>query len=43
MKIFLGEFNAKVERGDILKPTTGNENLQEICNDNRVSVVDCVT
>jgi hypothetical protein len=28
MKILLGNFNAKVGRKDIFKPTIGNENLQ---------------
>jgi hypothetical protein len=35
-KIFLGDFNAKVGREDIFKPTVGNESLQEISNDNGV-------
>jgi endonuclease/exonuclease/phosphatase family metal-dependent hydrolase len=39
MKILLGDFNAKVGREDIFKPTTGNENLHEISNDNGVRVV----
>jgi endonuclease/exonuclease/phosphatase family metal-dependent hydrolase len=39
MKILLGDFNAKVGREDIFKPTIGNENLNEISNDNRVRVV----
>jgi hypothetical protein len=30
MKILLGDFNAKVDREDIFKPTIGNENLHEI-------------
>jgi hypothetical protein len=34
MKIMLGEFNAKVGREDILKPTIVNESLHEISNDN---------
>jgi exonuclease III len=33
MKILLGDFNAKVGREDILKPTIGNESLHEISND----------
>jgi hypothetical protein len=33
-KILLGDFNAKVSRKDICKPTTGNESLHEISNDN---------
>jgi hypothetical protein len=28
MKILLGDFNAKVGREDIFKPTVGNESLQ---------------
>jgi hypothetical protein len=32
MKILLGDFNAKVGREDIFKPTIGNESLQEISN-----------
>jgi hypothetical protein len=32
MKILLGNFNAKVGREDILKPTIGNESLREISN-----------
>jgi hypothetical protein len=39
MKILLGDFNAKVGRGDIFKPIIGNESLHEISNDNRVRVV----
>jgi hypothetical protein len=35
MRILL-DFNAKVGKEDIFKPTTGNENLYEICNDNGV-------
>jgi hypothetical protein len=33
MKIQLGDFNAKVGREDIFKPTIGNERLHEISND----------
>jgi exonuclease III len=39
MKILLGDFNAKVGRRDIFKPTIRNESLCEISNDNRVGVV----
>jgi hypothetical protein len=39
MKIFLGDFNAKVGREDIFKPTIGNESSHEISNDNGVRVV----
>jgi hypothetical protein len=34
MKILFGEFNAKVGREGIFKPTIGNESLHEISNDN---------
>jgi hypothetical protein len=43
MKILLGDFNAKVGREDIFKPTIGNESLNEIINDNRVRVVNFAT
>jgi hypothetical protein len=43
MKILLGDFNAKVGRGDILKPTIGNESSQEISNDNGVRSVNFAT
>jgi hypothetical protein len=33
MKILLGDFNAKVGREDILKPTIGNESSHKIRND----------
>jgi hypothetical protein len=39
MKILLGDFNARVGREDIIKPTTGNESLHEIINDIGVRVV----
>jgi hypothetical protein len=39
MKIMLGDFYAKVGRKDIFKPTTGNESLHEISNDNGVRAV----
>jgi hypothetical protein len=39
MKILLGDFNAKVERENIFKPTTGNERVHKIGNDNGVKVV----
>jgi hypothetical protein len=34
VKILLGDFNAKIGRESIYKPTTGNESLHEISNDN---------
>jgi hypothetical protein len=39
MKILLGDFNAKVGKEDIFKPTIGNESLHEISNDNGVMLV----
>jgi hypothetical protein len=39
MKIPLGDFNAKVSREDIFKPTVANESLHEISNDNGVRLV----
>jgi hypothetical protein len=43
MKILLGDFNTKVGREDIFKPTIGNENSHEISNDNGVTVVNFAT
>jgi hypothetical protein len=43
MKILLGDFNAKVGREDISKPTIGNESLHEISNDNGVRLVNFAT
>jgi hypothetical protein len=43
MKILLGDFNAKVGRKDIFKPTIGNESLHEISNDNGVRLVTFAT
>jgi hypothetical protein len=42
-KILLGDFNAKVGREGIIKPTIGNESSQEISNDNGVRVVNFAT
>jgi hypothetical protein len=42
-KILLGDFGTEVGREDILKPTTGNESLHEINNDNGVRVVNFAT
>jgi hypothetical protein len=36
LKILLGDFNAKVGREDIFKPTNGKESLHEIRNDNEL-------
>jgi hypothetical protein len=43
MTILLGDFNAKVGREDIFKPTIGNESSREISNDNGVRVVNFAT
>jgi hypothetical protein len=43
MKILLGDFNVKVGRENIFKPTIGNEGLHEIINDNGVRVVNFAT
>jgi hypothetical protein len=39
MKILLGDFNTKVGKENIFKPTIGNESLHEISNDNGVKLV----
>jgi hypothetical protein len=43
MKMLLRDFNAKVSREDIYKPTIEKENLHEISNDNGVRVVNFAT
>ena len=43
MKILLGDFNAKVERDNISKPTIGNESLHQDSNDNGVGIVKFAT
>jgi hypothetical protein len=43
MKILLGDFNAKVGRKDIFKPTIGIESLHEVSNGNGVIVVNLAT
>jgi hypothetical protein len=43
MKILMGDFNAKVGREDIFKPTIGNESLHEASNDNGVRAVNFST
>jgi hypothetical protein len=43
MKILLGDFNAKVSKEDIFKPTIGNANLHEISNHKGVRRVNFAT
>jgi hypothetical protein len=43
MKILLGDFNAKVGREEIFKPTIWNESLHKISNDNGIRVVNFAT
>jgi len=43
MKILLGDFNAKVTRENIFKPTIGNESLHQGSNNNGVRIVNFVT
>ena len=43
MKILLGEFNAKVGRENICKPTIGNDSLYQDSNDNGVRTVNYAT
>jgi hypothetical protein len=43
MKILLGDFNAKVGREDVFKPTIWKESLHEISNDNGIRVVNLAT
>jgi hypothetical protein len=43
MKILFGDFNAKVCRENIFKPTIGNESSHEISNDNGVRIVNFAT
>jgi hypothetical protein len=43
MKIILGDFNAKVSRKNISKPTIGKESLHEISNDKGVRVINIAT
>jgi hypothetical protein len=33
MKFLLGDFNAKVRRDNIFKPTVGNESLHQDCSE----------
>jgi len=43
MKIPLGDFNAKVGRENVSKPTSGNESLHKDSNDNGVRIVNFAT
>jgi endonuclease/exonuclease/phosphatase family metal-dependent hydrolase len=43
MKILLGDFNAKVGRENIFKPTIGNGSLHQDSNDNGVRIVNFAT
>jgi len=43
MNILLGDFNAKVGREIIFKPTIGQESLHQVSNDNRVRLVNFAT
>jgi len=38
MIILLGDFNAKLVRGDIIKPTTGNERMHQDIKHNGVRI-----
>jgi len=43
MKILSGDFNAKVGRENIFKPTNGNESLHQDTNDDGVRIVNFAT
>jgi len=43
MKILLGDFNAKVGRENIFKPTIGDESPQQDSNDNDVRILSFAT
>jgi len=43
MKILLRDFNTKVRRENIFKPTIGNESLHQGCNYNGVRIVNFAT
>jgi endonuclease/exonuclease/phosphatase family metal-dependent hydrolase len=43
MKILLGDFNSKIGKEDIFKPTIGNESLHKISNGNGVRLVTFAT
>ena len=43
IKILLGDFNVKVERDNIFKPTIGNESLHQDSNNNGVRIINFAT
>jgi hypothetical protein len=43
IKILLGDFNAKVGRENVFKPTIGNESIHQESNDNGVRTVNLAT
>jgi hypothetical protein len=43
MKIMLGDYNAKVGKENIFKPTIGNKSLHQDSNDNGVRIVTFAT
>jgi hypothetical protein len=43
IKFFLGDFNVKLGREDILKLTIGNESLHQDSNENGVRILHCAT
>ena len=43
MKVLLGDYNAKLGRENIFKPTIGNESLHQDNNDNGVRIVNFAT
>jgi len=43
IKMLLGDFNAKVERENIFRPTTGQDSLHQDSNDNGVRLVNFAT
>jgi len=43
MKIILGDFNEKVERENIFKPTVGNDSIHQDSNDNGIKIVNFAT
>jgi len=43
MKILTGDFNTKMCRGDIFKPTIGNESLHQDSNNNGATITNVGT